>query len=315
MNIQTDMIERQINVSGDYNNYGNATPDNQTNLPIPNELFEKAIDNFLQETVTPAIQPYKDALIQRFKFAFNEIENEIERTKEETRYEFMNYHFEKIQKKMKEDGATTFVQEASKAESVEKAELIKEWIDGIGNINEKDTELSDIWEGWFLEMNKDPKISEQKRALEVMKELSAEEAKMMLSFNYRYIPHGDKKMHEYKRNKRKLFFFKENKKEKFISNQLINKGLIEQVSILNRINPIFLKVSALYFICAIISLLFFVFYKKSDIYLPSEPVFLLGAILIFSITIFILLIKKKQLTWLGEIIVSYAKQCAKNDEV
>jgi len=231
-------MERLVTVAGNYNDYGSNPPDNQTNLPIPNEAFEKAIDNFLQATVTPAIQPYTEALIQRFKFAFDEIGNEIERAKEEVRYELMNYHFERIQQKMKEEDMATFVKETSKAEAVEKAELIKEWIDGIGNINEKDTELSDIWEGWFLEMNKDPKVAEQRRALEVMKELSAEEAQMMLSFNYRYARHNRRKMNEHRRYKSPIlrFLFRENKKVKFINKQLIDKGLVEKASFVNKIN-------------------------------------------------------------------------------
>jgi len=307
-----DKIDKQVNVAGNY--FENKAPDNQTNLPIPNEAFEKAIDNFLQATITPAIQPYKEALIQRFKFAFEEIENEIERAKEEVRYELMNYHFEKIQQKMKEDGTTISAKETSKAEAVEKAELIKEWIEGIGNIDEKDKELSDIWEGWFLEMNKDPKIAEQKQALEVMKELSTEEAQMMLSFNYRYMRFDEKKIYEYKRNKSPIFLriLSKDKKAKFISNQLINKRLVENVSMLNRINPIFL-------ITAILSLLFYGvliggIYSKWNFYFLLQPVFLLSAISVLSITVLILLIKRKQLTWLGEIIVSYAKQCTKNDK-
>ena len=322
-------IKRQINVmEGGTVNEGIST-DSKSLLVLP-PIDEERIIKLLESIIEPALMPYGDILIQQCKEAIEKIVNQsvIERIKEEVRIEIRKQHFESIQQRMENErnedavAQTEFfkkcksVSEKSKNEAIEKVELIQEWVEEIGNIKKEDKELSDIWEGWFIEMGKDPNIADHKRALEIMKVLSAEEAKLMLCLKKR--SKGEYFV-GYLRETRFMMFLRlfapiqdnsEAERTQYFISQLLQNKLITKSNLLFN-GTKFMTTSIFLFLCTGVG------FALTSVLQEDRKFFFLGfrfgligftimTTMAVTILLMMLLQKRYRLTWIGEKIVSYA---------
>ena len=310
------MKERDINC-GTYNENNGINTDEKAVVVFDKDLVEKAIVNFLQETITPTLQPYADVLIQQCKDAIEKIvvQNVIERVEVEVHTENRTRIFERVQKRLKDEVNNHFsISDISKAEAVEKAKLIQEWIDGIGDIKEEDEELSTIWEGWFIEMNKDTKTTDQKRALDIMKTLSAEEAKLMLD-----IKQGNKIRPQRRLDSKKTYNYSqklEEEKNQYLIKMLLRKELVSKINIINSKTLMPLLIMSLTLL-SLFSLRFFSENIPNEfMILVDSPLILILIVVFLVLFIYPTLLKRRyRLTWIGEKIVSYAKKNTEKSRV
>ena len=304
------MKEREVNCET-YNENKGISTDEKAVVLFDKNLVEKAIENFLQETIAPALQPYADVLIQQCKEAIEKIvvQNVIERADAEVQIENRKRILERTKQIFKDEvnnnGSHKFpISKMSKADAVERAKLTQEWMDGIGGIKKEEEELSAIWEGWFIEMNKDSKITDQKRALEAMKSLSVDEARLMLDIQKR------------KEIQFKTFLFNksysiENEKSQYLINLLLRKELITKINstdlFLKTITP--LLMSFVLMVVTIFTISSTVLRGSFIAEIINSPLTIIGLIIaVFVFSAPKLLTKIYQLTWLGEKIVSYARK-------
>jgi hypothetical protein len=269
------------------------------------EEIKEFLSKYLEKVLAPSLKTDIELLKDAFLKTFEEIvtQNYINRLKKEIGIENIKYHIEEIEERIINLEHFS-VQPKSKAESVKRFEMVNDWLKGIENVSAEEEELSKIWEGWFLEFDKDSKLSEHKYALEKMKELSAEEAKMLLKIHKSgWIRTRKLYYHSFKEiSSRRI-----NSKAQFEINTLIKKSLIEKKSIWNFSFLIVVFIS----ICSFVVSIFF--FTASMPLTDLDKSFIGVGTLMLTIVLGFLILEtvnkpKYILTWIGERIVSYAEK-------
>jgi hypothetical protein len=170
-------------------------------------------------------------------------------------------------------------------ENLEKVELFGEWIGNVENITDKNKSLSKIWDGWMAELSKGKSIANYKICLEKMKQLNSIDADLLLTIrSYRdpFIGHHYIDIESYAC-------------KKLITLELIRKDY-----------------SILFYPLICLALLFFEFFLLSfgvqKTYMDnvkSGSIYVSIAVTILCVIIFMVR-PRHRLTWLGELIVSFA---------
>lgn len=286
-------------------------------LSKDNNCMEKAIIVFLKDTFVPKLELYLNKLtvqcIASIEKTFNQY---IDKSKAKTYIENMAWHVEKIQQRLNNEKNSaiheSYVSETSKTNALEIIELNLEWMSNLGNIKKEDEELSAIWEGWFIEMNNSPTITDQRRALNIMKTLSAEDAKLLLDIKER----GKIKFSLFSIKSLRSFFDEPryySEKSLYFVNGLLKNELITKTNGVN-----ISKMSLMIMLCSISILVYFLYTFLS---LSMDVNSVLGkslypfSTLIIVVTLFLIwrllaifFQRRYSLTWIGEMIVSYANK-------
>jgi len=268
------------------------------------EEIREFMTNYLETTLGPALKEDVESIREQCVLAIKDVVNQniVERIKSEVQIETQKSHIQQVKERFEQENIYLHSPK-TKREAIEKAELAQDWINNVGDVPETDEELSKIWEGWFIEMNTNSDVADQKRTLEIMKTLTAEEAKLMWGMERR----GKIK---YKTLNR----LKEDEKTQYLINLLQKKELITKVGIINPTSIIPLSI----LLCIISISIPIAVELESNFYFPAgllnSPFFIIGLIFMVICIVGLAVLKKRyRLTWLGEKIVSYAKKKRKFD--
>jgi len=273
---------------------GNLTV-NQTINELPN-----AIQDMFVELLRPSIKQLGENIRKELSADVSNsigdrVKNALDQTilrslREQIKAENLNYHIEMVIKRIRSEDERQHYSRESLNDTFKKTELFLEWMETAEDIPPQDAILSGIWQNWLYNLSRGTDNSEQKLLLDKMKQLTHEDADILLihypvrrpSFIY---------MSVFSLNSRPR-----SGKAEYITKKLHDLGLLNRSYFLEIVSFL-VSITSAFFVKKFIT-----FHEPS-----SESSLLIYLCSLILPMMFMFLMPNFKLTWLGSRIVSYAK--------
>ena len=210
----------------------------------------------------------------------------VKSIREQIKEKNLNYHIEMVIKKIHEDDKKDNRSREELHKTFQKVDLFLEWVECAEDISAKDSTLSEIWQNWLYKLSQSRDSSNQKILLNKMKQLTPEDAEILLRFR------GN-------RFRRLTSNLNTDDKLSYLTKKLIDMGLLKRFYY----HELFSFISSLVFIFALLTFGFDEI-TRPEIITQLEPSFYLFSLL-FPILIYNQMPSYK-LTWIGKEILSYS---------